>query len=105
MDAYVLIDPGSMHSYISFMFARCIDRMVDWLDSPLIIAMLTEGSFIADHVYRDCDITVEGRILAANLIPIELKKIDAILGMDWLTMHGANVNCPSKEVVLVASDG
>ena len=29
MDAYVLIDLGSMHSYIAFMFAQYINRMVD----------------------------------------------------------------------------
>ena len=29
MDAYVLIDLGSMHSYISFMFSQHINRMVD----------------------------------------------------------------------------
>ena len=43
--------------------------------------------------------------MIANLIPIEIREFDAIIGMDWLTMHGANVNCPSKEVVLVAPDG
>ena len=63
------------------------------------------GSFIVDHVYRGCGIIIEGRILATNLIPIELKKFDAILGVDWLTMHEANVDCPSKEVVLHAPDG
>ena len=74
--------------------------MVDWLDSPLVVAMSARRSFIADRVYKDCDIIVEGRILAANLIPIELRKFDAILGMDWLTMHHANVDCPSKKVIL-----
>ena len=79
--------------------------MIDWLDSPLIIAMPAGGSFIVDHVYRDCDIIVEDQILVANLISIELKKFDANLGMDWLTIHGANVDCSSKEVVLHALDG
>ena len=77
MDAYVLIDLGSTHSYISFIFAQHIERMVDWLDSLLVIAMLARGSFIADHVYRDCEITVEGWILATNLIPIELGNLMA----------------------------
>ena len=66
--------------------------MIDWLDSPLVVAMPVGGSFIADRVYRDCEITVEGWILAANLIPIELREFDAILGMDWLTMHRADVD-------------
>ena len=77
-----LIDPGSTYSYISFILAQHIDGMVDWLDSPLVVAMPTGRSFIADRVYRDCEIIVEDRILAANLIPIEIRKFDAILGMD-----------------------
>ena len=79
--------------------------MVDWLDCPLVVAMPAGGSFVADQVYGDCEITVEGQALIANLIPIEIRKFDAILGMDWLTMHGANMNCPSKEVVLIAPGG
>ena len=60
VDAYVLIDPGSTHSYISFLFVQHIDKMVDWLDSLLVVAMPAGGSFIADRVYRDYEITVEG---------------------------------------------
>ena len=104
MDTYVLIDLGSTHSYISFMLTQYLDKMVDWLDSSLVIAMPAGGSFIADHIYRDCDIIVEGQILVANLILIELRKFDAILEIDWLTMHETNVDCPSKEVVLHALD-
>ena len=79
--------------------------MVDWLDCPLVVAMPVGGSFVADQVYRDCEIIVEGQALIANLIFIEIREFDAILGMDWLTMHGVNVNCPSKEVVLIAPNG
>ena len=43
--------------------------------------------------------------MIANVISIEIREFDAILGMDWLTMHRANVDCPSKEVVLIAPDG
>ena len=39
MNAYVLIDLNSMYSYIAFMFIQYIDRMIDWLDSPLVVAM------------------------------------------------------------------
>ena len=105
MDAYILIDLGSMHSYISFMLAQYINRMVDWLDSPLVVAMPAGGSFIVDHVYRDYDIIVECQILVVNLIPIELREFDAILGMDWLSMHEANMDCLRKEVVLHTLDG
>ena len=48
MDVYVLIDPGSMHSYISFMFSQYMNKIVDWLDSQLIVTMLVGRPFIVD---------------------------------------------------------
>ena len=32
---------------------------MDWLDSPLIVAIPMEESFIAEYVYKDCDIVVK----------------------------------------------
>ena len=40
------------------------------------------GYFIADLVFRDCDVIIEDQNLQADLIPLELKEFDAILGMD-----------------------
>ena len=74
MDVYILIDPGSTHSFILVVFAQYIDKGVDWLDSQLIVAMPVGGSFIVDQVYKDCDIIIEGQVLAVDLIPIDLKK-------------------------------
>ena len=41
----------------------------------------------------------------ADLISIELKEIDSILGMDWLSMHRAEVDCLRKEVLFRILDG
>ena len=48
MDAYILIDPGSTHSFISVVFAQYIDEEVDWSGGQLIVAMLVGRLFIAD---------------------------------------------------------
>ena len=63
------------------------------------------GSFITELMYRDYEVLVEGRILAVDLIPLPLKKFDAILSMDWLTAHQAHVNCVKKEVTLSTIEG
>ena len=78
---------------------------MDWLGSQLIVAVLVGRLFIADQVYRDYDIIVEGQVLVADLIPIELKEFNAILWMDWLSMHRAKVDCLRKEVVFHTLDG
>ena len=52
------------------------------MGSQLIVVTPIGRSFIADQVYRDCDIMVKGQVLVADLILIDLKEFDAILGMD-----------------------
>ena len=47
---------------------------------------------------------IENQNLKANLIPLDMKEFDAILGMDWLSVHGATLDCPRKEVVFHTLD-
>ena len=40
-------------------------------------------------VFKGCEVMVEGVLLKANLIPLEMTDFDLILGMDWLSNHKA----------------
>jgi hypothetical protein len=40
-----------------------------------------------------------------NLIVLELKDIDIILGMDWLSKHKVLIYCAKKSIKLTTSDG
>ena len=42
---------------------------------------------------------VEGVVLKANLIPLEMTDFDVILGMDWLSSHRASMDCFTKKIV------
>ena len=105
MDPYILIDYSSMHSFISVDFSHYINKGADWLGSQLIVVMPVGRSFIVDRVYKDYDIIVEGQVLVANLISIDLKKIDAILEMYWLSMHRSKMDYLRKDVVFRTLDG
>jgi hypothetical protein len=41
----------------------------------------------------------------ANLIVLESKVIDVILGMDWLSKHKVLIDCAKKSIKLTTSDG
>jgi hypothetical protein len=41
----------------------------------------------------------------ANLIVLESKGIDVILGMDWLSKHNGLIDCAKKTVRLTPSSG
>ena len=103
-DAYTLIDPGSTQSYISINFSQHVDKDLSLLDNKLIISMPVRSTFIADFVFRGCDIMIKNQNLKADLIPLDMKEFDAILGMDWLSVHGATLDCPKKEVVFRTLD-
>ena len=41
---------------------------------------------------------MEGMVLKANLILLEMLDFDVILGMDWLSNHRASLNCFTKKI-------
>ena len=49
-------------------------------------------------MYKGCKFLVEGVVLKANLIPLEMSDFDVILRMDWLSNHQASVNYFTKKI-------
>ena len=59
----------------------------------------------ARHVCPKVSILIRGVEFLANLIVLESKGIDIILGMDWLSKHHGQIDCAKKAVKLTASNG
>ena len=76
-----------------------IEREPELLDYDLVVSTPTGGLLLADRVYRDCMIRLDEHELKANLIILDIRDFDAILGIDWLASHHATVDCFKKEVV------
>ena len=49
-------------------------------------------------MFKGCEVVIEGMVLKANLIPLEMTNFDVILGMDWLSNHTASMNCFTKKI-------
>jgi hypothetical protein len=56
-------------------------------------------------VYPKVTILITGVEFLANLIVLESKGIDVILGMDWLGKHNVLIDCAKKVVRLTPSSG
>ncbi|WRX23676.1 hypothetical protein QQP08_016163 [Theobroma cacao] len=104
-DAYVLIDSGSDRSYVSTTFASFSDINLSPLEEEIVVYTLQREQLVRNTYYRDCGIRVGEEEFRADLIPLEIRDFDLILGMDWLTAHRTNVDCFRKEVVLQNSKG
>ena len=43
-------------------------------------------------MFKGCGVVVEGMVLKANLIPLEMSDFDIILSMDWFSNHKVSMN-------------
>ena len=50
-------------------------------------------------MFKGCEILVEGVVLKANLIRLEMTNFDVILGMDWLSNHQASMDYFTKKII------
>ena len=55
---------------------------------------------IADRVVRDRRVLIKGQEFPADLIALDMRDFDVVLGMDWSSCHRATLDCYKKEVRL-----
>jgi hypothetical protein len=97
--ATVLFDSGATHSFVSYSFSQYCNLMSEWLDVDLAVASPVGKTVVCTSVVKNCPISVQGHVMPANLVIFEMSEFDVILGMNWLSMYHACVDCFCKEVV------
>ncbi|CAH2812747.1 MAG: hypothetical protein CBHOC_5427, partial [uncultured Caballeronia sp.] len=81
--ARVLIDPGATHSFINPTFMSGIDFPCHRLPFDLEFGTPTGTTrLISSSVYKDCEVWIGERKLLVDLIQLDIKGYDVILGMD-----------------------
>nr|AAX92790.1 retrotransposon protein, putative, Ty3-gypsy sub-class [Oryza sativa Japonica Group] len=63
------------------------------------------GGMTTTHYYPSVTVEIQGLIFPANLILLESKDLDVILGMDWLTRHRGVIDCASRTIKLTSAKG
>jgi hypothetical protein len=58
------------------------------------------GEMRTKHICPTISITIRGVDFLANLIVLDSKGIDIILGMDWLRMYDGVILCVKREIRL-----
>ncbi|KAG6396878.1 hypothetical protein SASPL_143036 [Salvia splendens] len=105
MSVIALIDPGSTHSYIC-------DKLIEEHSLPLektkydiLVSNPLGMSVVVNRIFRNCPLKVQGCLFLANLMELPFHEFDIILGMDWLYVHRALVDCGKKRIILYTLDG
>ena len=97
-DAYIFINPGFTHSFISFTFTSHFDKQKNLLGETLVVSVPIGNPIVCKQVYRECAVKLEDQQLLADLVPLPIQEFDAILGMDWLSRHHATIDYYEKLV-------
>jgi hypothetical protein len=100
----VLFDSRASHSFVAANFVEKHNLPLSMLKNRMIVSS-PGGDMHARHVCPKVDILIRGVEFIANVIVLESKGIDVILGMDWLSKHKGMVNCFKKAVRLTTSSG
>ena len=79
----ILIDPDSTYSFVTPIFMYGIDVKPDQLPYDLEVRTPTgDQCFIRNTIYKNCKICIGERQLFVDLIRLDIKGYDVILGMN-----------------------
>jgi hypothetical protein len=102
--AVVLFNSGASHSFISAVYFEKHNLPIALLRCQMIVSS-PGGDMPARQVCPKVNLKIRGVDFVANLIVLELKDIDVILGMDWLSKHKVLIDGAKKSVKLTTPDG
>ena len=64
------------------------------------VSLLVGDPLISERVIRDSRVLIGGQEFPADLVALDMRDFDVVLGMDWLSHHRATLDCYKKEVKL-----
>jgi hypothetical protein len=102
--AIVLFDLGASHSFISSTFVAKYHLPMSIMKHTMLVSSLV-GEMRTNHICPAISITIRGLGFLANLIILESKGIDIILGMDWLRKEDGVILCAKRAVRLTTKHG
>jgi hypothetical protein len=93
----VLFDSGASHSFISSSFVVKHQLPITIMKQTMLVSS-PGGEMRTKHICPAISITIKGLDFLANLIVLDSKGIDIILGMDWLRKYDRVILCAKRAI-------
>jgi hypothetical protein len=103
-NAIVLFDSRASHSFRATNFVQKHNLPLSMLKNRIIVSS-SGGDMHARHVCLKINILIRVVEFLPNLVVLESKGIDVILGMNWLSKHNGLIDYTKKAVRLTPSSG
>jgi hypothetical protein len=102
--AVVLFDSVASQSFISASYVEKHNLFIALLRCQMIVSS-SGGDMTTRQLCPKANLKIRGVDFVANLIVLESKGIDAILGMDWLSKHNVLIDYAMKSAKMTTPDG
>ena len=93
----VLFDSGASHTFISNECASRLGLEVENISRSYNIHS-PGGHLVTNQLVRQVPLQLQGNIFATQLIVLPTQKMDIILGMNWMGVHGVILDTLSQSV-------
>jgi hypothetical protein len=102
--AIVLFDSGASHSFISSSFVVKHHLPITIMKQTMLVSS-PGGEMRTKYICPVVSITIRGVDFLVNLIVLDSRGIDIILGMDWLRKYDIVILCAKRAIRLTKEDG
>jgi hypothetical protein len=102
--AIVFFDSGASHSFISSSFVLKHHLPITIMKQIMLVSS-PGGEMRTKHICHAISITIKEVDFLVNLIVLDSKGIDIILGMDWLSKYDGVILCAKRSIRLTKEDG
>jgi hypothetical protein len=101
--ATILFNSRASRSFISSSFVAKHSLPIATMKHTILVSSLG-GEMRTKHICPAVSISIRGADFPSNLILLDSKGIDNILGMDWLSKYDGVIQCARKVVKLTKKD-
>jgi hypothetical protein len=100
----ILFDSRTSHSFISSSFVAKHNLPIATMKHTMLVSS-PGGEMRTKYIRPAVSITIRGVDFPSNLVLLDSKGIDIILGIDWLSKYDGVIQCARKAVRLTKKDG
>ncbi|XP_028079596.1 DNA damage-inducible protein 1-like [Camellia sinensis] len=101
----VLFDSGASYSFISTACVTSLGLEPEALEIAMSVASPLGGQIRVNLVCKSCELEISSSYLICDLRVMDMSDFDVILGMDWLSVHRAIIDCYYKIVTASPLNG
>ncbi|XP_050875243.1 uncharacterized protein LOC127078866 [Lathyrus oleraceus] len=101
---FILFDCWVTHSFVSIQCMKRIGLQAIPLSPPMVVTTAMDDMVETPLICENCSLSVNDRIFQIDLICLPLKKVDVVLGMDWLSANSVFIGCEEKLIIIPSSE-